>query len=108
MAYHVPVGEEPYLSVAFSVDGPIQGLHGDTFVEHAQYQFGQLLAGWGSVQKLVSGIQTVTRVIPADSAAHEVWLQEHLDPDAPSICRPTTRNCWTRCPRSPLCTGISW
>ncbi len=84
VAYHAPVGEEPYLSVVFSVDGPIQGLHGDTFVEHAQYQFGQLLAGWGSIQKLVSGIQTVTRVIPADSAAHEVWLQEQLDPQAPT------------------------
>ena len=83
MAYHAPVGEEPYLSVAFSVDGPIQGLHGDAFLEHAQHRFGQLMAGWGSIQKLVSGIQIVTRVLPADSAAHELWLQEQLDPDAP-------------------------
>ena len=83
VAYHAPVGEEPWLTVAFSVDGPIQGLHGDAFLEHAQYQFGQLLAGWGSIQKLVSGIQIVTRVLPGDSAAHELWLQEQLDPDAP-------------------------
>lgn len=84
VAYHAPEGEEPYLSVAFSVDGPVQGLHGDQFVEHAQFRFGQLLAGWGSIQKLVSGIQIVTRVIPADSAAHELWLQDQLDPDAPA------------------------
>lgn len=83
VAYHGPVGESPYLSVAFSVDGPIQGLHGDTFVAEAQYEFGQLMAGWGASQKLVSGIQIVTRVLPSDSAFHEVWLEEQLDPAAP-------------------------
>lgn len=83
VAYHAPVGESPYLSVAFSVDGPIQGLHGDTFVAEAQYEFGQLMAGWGASQKLVSGIQVVTRVLPSDSAFHEVWLEEQLDPSAP-------------------------
>jgi len=83
VAYHAPVGEDPWLTVAFSVDGPISGLQGDAFLEHAQYRFGQLLAGWGSMQKLVSGIQIVTRVLPGDSAAHELWLQEQLDPDAP-------------------------
>ena len=83
VAYHAGDGETPYLSMAFSVDGPIEGLHGDSFVARAQEAFGQLMAGWGSGQKLVSGIQVVTRVIPADSAYHEVWLQDQLDPGAP-------------------------
>jgi hypothetical protein len=84
VAYHAGAGETPYLSMAFAVDGPIQGLHGDAFVARAQEAFGQLMAGWGGSQKLVSGIQVVTRVIPADSALHEVWLQDQLDPAAPT------------------------
>lgn len=83
IAYHAPIGEAPYLSVAFSVDGPIQGLQGDLFVAEAQLRFGQLLAGWGASQKLVSGVQIVTRVLPSDSALHEVWLEDQLDPRAP-------------------------
>lgn len=83
VAYHSPVGETPYLSVAFSVDGPIRGLHGDSYVAQAQAAFGNLLAGWGASQKLVTGIQTMTRVLPTDSAYHEAWLAEHLDPTAP-------------------------
>ena len=83
VAYHAGAGEVPYLSAAFGVDGPIQGLHGDAFVARAQEAFGQLMAGWGAGAKLVSGIQVLTRVIPADSALHEAWLQDQLDPDAP-------------------------
>ena len=33
VAYHAGAGEDPYLSAAFRVDGPIQGLHGDAFVD---------------------------------------------------------------------------
>ena len=83
VAYHAGAGETPYVSAAFSVDGPIQGLHGDAFVARAQEAFGQLMAGWGSSAQLVTGIQILTRVIPADSALHEMWLQDQLDPDAP-------------------------
>ena len=50
VAYHTPPGERsPFLTVAFAVDGPIRGLHGDAFVSAAQESFGQLLAGWGSL-----------------------------------------------------------
>ncbi|MGI8417450.1 MAG: hypothetical protein ACR2P2_14850 [Nakamurella sp.] len=83
IAYHAPTGESPYVSVAFTVDGPIQGLHGDGFVADAQWRFGQLMAGWGASQKLVSAIQTVTRVLPSDSAFHELWLEGEIDPAAP-------------------------
>lgn len=81
VAKHVPTGEEPYLSVVFAVDGPVQGLHGDEYISRAQYRFGQLLAGWGASSKLVSGIQMMTRVIPVDSAKHEAWMQSQLDED---------------------------
>ena len=36
VAYHAGTGDTPYLSAAFAVDGPIQGLHGDAFVAQAQ------------------------------------------------------------------------
>ena len=85
VAKHVPTGEEPYLSVVFAVDGPVQGLHGDGFISDAQYRFGQLLAGWGAASKLVSGVQTMTRVIPVDSAKHEAWMQSELDESVPDI-----------------------
>jgi hypothetical protein len=87
VAYHAPAGVTPYLSMAFSVDGPVQGLHGDAFVDQAQAAFGQLMAGWGAGQKLVSGIQVITRVIPADSALFEMWLEDQLDPEAPADLR---------------------
>lgn len=83
VAYHAGVGESAYLSAAFRVDGPIQGLHGDAYVAGAQAKFGELMAGWGASQKLVTGIQVVTRVLPTDSAYHEMWLQDELDRDAP-------------------------
>jgi hypothetical protein len=83
VAFHAGAGEAPYLSVAFRVDGPIQGLHGDAYVARAQAKFGELMAGWGASQKLVTGIQVLTRVLPTDSAYHEMWLQDELDPDAP-------------------------
>lgn len=85
VAKHVPTGEDPYLSVVFAVDGPVQGLHGDAFISEAQYKFGQLLAGWGAASKLVSGVQTMTRVIPVDSAKHEAWMQSELDEKVPDI-----------------------
>lgn len=34
--------------------------------------------------RLVTGLQTVTRMLPADSAFHEVWLQSQLDPGTPA------------------------
>lgn len=83
VAWHAPTGENAYVTVTFSVDGPIQGLHGDHFVAEAQYRFGQLLASWGPAQRLVTGIQTVTRMLPADSAFHEAWLQDEVDPASP-------------------------
>ena len=87
VAYHAGRGEQPYCSVTFSVDGPIQGLQGDAFVAEAQQRFGELLAGWGSAQKLITGVQVTTRVIPSDSALHEAWLERQLDPDAPAQLR---------------------
>ena len=99
----------PYLSAAFRVDGPIQGLHGDAFVARAQEAFGQLMAGWGSSAKLVSGIQVLTRVIPADSALHEMWLQDQLDPDAPQDLQPDyTDAARASCPRRRSCNGTTW
>lgn len=83
VAYHYPTNEAPYFSVAFSVSGRIVGLAGDSILEQVQDAFGELMAGWGSRQKLVDGIQVITRMLPPDTARHESWLDAQLDPGAP-------------------------
>jgi hypothetical protein len=83
IAWHAPTGEDPYLSVAYAVDGQLQGLAGDHTVDQAAQAFGELLARYGSPLSLPSRLQTVTRVVPVDSARHEEWVLDQLDPAAP-------------------------
>ena len=41
------------------------------------------MARYGSPLSLPSRLQTVTRVVPVDSARHEEWVLDQLDPAAP-------------------------
>lgn len=84
IAWHAPTGEEAYLSVAFSVEGQVRGIQSDAYLEAAMTSFGHLLARYGSASSLVSRVQTITRVVPVDSAFHEAWVWDQLDPDAPA------------------------
>lgn len=83
IAWHAPEGEESYLSVAFEVSGQIRGLQNGSRVAQAAERWGRLQADLASHDSLVSGIQTLTRVLPPDSARHQRWIFERLDPNVP-------------------------
>lgn len=80
IAWHVPTGEEAWLSVCFSVDGQVQGIASDTFLDDAMQAFGGVLNRFGNVTTLPNRLQSLTRVLPVDSARHEAWVWEQLDP----------------------------
>lgn len=81
IAWHIPTGEPAYLSVAFSVEGQIKGMESDRFLDEAMTSFGRLLARYASSSRLVNRIQSITRVLPGDSAFHESWVWNQLDED---------------------------
>lgn len=80
IAWHVPAGEDAWLSVCFSVDGQVQGIASDAFLDNAMQAFGGVLNRFGNVATLPNRLQSLTRVLPVDSARHEAWVWEHLDP----------------------------
>ncbi|MEO8224067.1 MAG: hypothetical protein ABI661_04625 [Gammaproteobacteria bacterium] len=79
IAWHTPTGEDPYLSVAFAVEGQVRGIESDQFLESAMTAFGVLLARYGSPAALPNRVQSVTRVVPIDSAFHEAWVWGQID-----------------------------
>lgn len=80
IAWHVPTGEEAWLSVCFSVDGQVQGIASDAFLDDAMQAFGGVLNRFGNITTLPNRLQSLTRVLPVDSARHEAWVWEQLDP----------------------------
>ena len=82
IAWHAPIGEQPYLSVAFEVSGQLRGAESQRKQDQAQAGFGSMLAGFAPASKLVSGVQGLTRVLPPDLALNEAWVQDHLSADA--------------------------
>lgn len=83
IAWHAPTGEAAWLSVAFAVTGAVRGLAPDVFLEQCAQGFGRALASWGGETSLPRRLQTITRVLPVDSAMHEHWVMDNLDPSAP-------------------------
>lgn len=79
IAWHTPTGEDGYLSVAFDVEGQIRGVESDGFLDAAMTAYGALLAGYGSALSLPNRVQSLTRVVPVDSAFHEAWVWQQLD-----------------------------
>jgi hypothetical protein len=84
IAWHAPVGEENYLSVAFSVSGQLRGIESTAVMSRAAEGWGHFLASRAPHSSLVSTVQTLTRVLPADSALQEFWLLNSLDDDTPA------------------------
>lgn len=84
IAWHAPVGEPSYLSVAFEVSGQIRGLESDATTDAAAAGWGRFLASLGAYDSLARMAQTITRVLPPDSARHQAWLVENLDPETPA------------------------
>jgi hypothetical protein len=82
--FHHPPGERPYLSVAMEVDGQPPGLRALRDYDRASAAYGRLLARLARVDSLIAGVQSVTRIVPLDSAAHERWAADHIDPNAPA------------------------
>lgn len=82
IAWHTPRGEDAYLSVAFAVEGQIRGIEGDRYLETAMTAWGDLLARYGSPHMLPNRVQSLTRVVPFDSAYHEAWVIAELAEDA--------------------------
>ena len=84
IAWHMPLGEESYLSVAWAVEGQIAGLESDLLLATAMTGFGRLLSRYGASSALPNRVQSLTRVVPVDSAFHEAWVWSQLDDDAPA------------------------
>ena len=84
IAWHAPAGEDDYLSVAFSVTGQLHGIESTAVMTRAAEGWGHFLAGRSPHSSLVGNVQTLTRVLPADSAMQQFWVLNSLDPEAPA------------------------
>lgn len=85
IAYHEPVGEAPWLTVVWSVEGQIRGLDGDDRLQAAMEAWGVFISRYGSMNRLPSRVQVLTRVLPWDSAPHYAWIGERLPNDNEAI-----------------------
>lgn len=86
IAWHAPMAEDGYLTVAWSVAGQVAGIESDLSLDLCSQAWGErVLARFGSGLSLPSRVQTLTRVLPADSARHERWVLQNLDRDAPAV-----------------------
>jgi len=82
VAWHHPVGERPYLSVAFAVSGQLRGVESTAVLTRAATSWGAFLAGRAGTASLVGSVQTLTRVLPPETARQQHWVSLALDPDA--------------------------
>lgn len=80
IAWHAPVGEESYLSVAFSVSGQLRGMETAGALHRAATSWGKFLAHCAAPVSLVRGVQTLTRVLPPDTAKHDIWYDGMREP----------------------------
>lgn len=83
IAWHGPVGEDPYLSVAFAVSGQLRGMESPDSTLRKAEGFGALLAGRAAPGSLLRFVQPVTRILPADTALQEWWVMTNIDDEAP-------------------------
>ncbi|WP_448002721.1 SCO6880 family protein [Agromyces bauzanensis] len=84
IAWHAPVGERGYLSVVFAVTGQLRGIESTSVMSRAAEAWGAFLASRAVPSVLVEDVQTVTRVLPADTALQEFWVLNSLDLSAPA------------------------
>ncbi|MBX0301855.1 hypothetical protein K2F54_17970 [Cryobacterium sp. 1639] len=79
IAWHAPIGQQPYLSVAFSVSGQLRGMETAQSLVRASAAWGRFLARRASPSSLISDIQPLTRVLPPDSARQQLWVTNRLE-----------------------------
>jgi hypothetical protein len=83
IAWHAPVGEQPYLSVTFAVTGQLRGIESTAVMSRAAEGWGAFLSSRAVPSSLARDVQITTRVLPSDSAMQEFWVAGGLDPEAP-------------------------
>lgn len=81
--WHAPVGERGYLAVTFAVTGQLRGIESTSVMSRAAESWGAFLATRAVPSVLVEDVQTMTRVLPADTALQEFWIVNSLDKSAP-------------------------
>lgn len=79
IAWHAPVGQQAYLSVAFSVSGQIRGMESAAALTRATAAWGRFLARRASPASLISDVQTLTRVLPPDTALQQDWVLRRME-----------------------------
>jgi len=84
IAWHAPTGEGQYLSVTFVVTGQLRGIESTSVMTRAAEGWGTFLASRAAASNLVGNVQTMTRVLPADTAMQEFWVAGSLDEDVPA------------------------
>ena len=84
IGWHAPVGEQAYLSVAFVVSGQLRGIESSSVMARAAEGWGTFLANRAAPSVLVGNVQTMTRVLPADTAMQEFWVAGSLDENTPT------------------------
>ncbi|KQQ18751.1 hypothetical protein ASF48_17690 [Rathayibacter sp. Leaf299] len=84
IAWHAAAGEQEYLSVVFSVSGQLRGIESASVLNRAAAGWGAFLAGRAAPSSLARRVQTMTRVLPSDSAYQEHWAAGSLDTDIPA------------------------
>jgi hypothetical protein len=82
IAWHAPIGQQPYLSVAFSVSGQLRGMETAQSLMRASAAWGRFLARRASPSSLISDIQPLTRVLPPDSARQQLWVTNRLETES--------------------------
>lgn len=83
IAWHAPTGENAYLSVTFAVSGQLRGIESSSVMTRAAEGWGMFLASRAATSVLVGSVQTMTRVLPADTALQEFWIAGSLDDAVP-------------------------
>lgn len=84
VAWHAPLGEQPYLSATFSVSGQLRGTESPSMLARAARSWGSYLASQAVASALVNGVQITTRVLPSDTALQENWVLDQLDTSSPA------------------------
>jgi len=84
IAWHSPIGEQPYLSVTFAVTGQLRGIESTAVMSRAAEGWGAFLSSRAVPSSLARDVQVTTRVLPSDSAMQEFWVLGSLDPEAPA------------------------
>lgn len=86
IAWHQGPGGDEHLTVTFTTHGQVAGMQSDSFVERSAEMYGRLLARLGEHSSLLKRVQSLTRVLPVDSALHESWVVDNLDQEvAPAL-----------------------